>query len=373
MKKVLVLEYIDLRFGKANGIHSMIQSMMTDRNTVWAIAGVFSDSNTVDRRAVTHFADNIYEFTVGRLSRNSMDIRLIPNSLKYCFFLLLNRSKLAGDIVHAHRIEIGLASLLLLRKTPLVQFVHNSRYDLVDQSSSSSFWRYFPKLHSKISNFVYKRAHSIVVFNANEYEIACQKSKRVLLGKTWYDEKIFHRNSEVSRSGSIKLVWIGRFEQEKNPIFALHVLGSLVSKGFKVHLSLIGYGSLEQKITECIQELKLEDNITVHGYLPHSSVADILRQSDVLIQSSKYEGSPTVVIESLACGVPVVSADSGDPDRLVVNFVNGFRTEELVVSEFVDYIPMCMNLEATDIVKSVDNRSKSKSLPQLIAFSTHIT
>lgn len=347
--------------------------MMTDRNTAWAVAGVFSDSNSLERKGVAHFADNVSEFVVGRLSTNSNGKRLVPNSLKYCVFLLQNKSKLKGDVVHAHRIEIGLASLLLLRKIPLIQFVHNSRHDLVDKSASSSFWRYFPKLHSIISNFVYKRADSIVVFNTNEYEIACQKNKKVLLGKTWYDEKIFYPKSEANQGRSIKIAWIGRFEQEKNPLFALQVLESLVSKKFKVHLNLIGYGSLEHKITESIKELKIEENITVHGYLPQNSVAEILRKSDVLMQSSIYEGSPTVVIESLACGVPVVAADSGDPDRLLVNFVNGFRTEELVVSEFVDYIPMCMNFETTNVVESVVNRSKSRLLPQLIAFSTCMT
>jgi glycosyltransferase involved in cell wall biosynthesis len=46
--------------------------------------------------------------------------------------------------------------------------------------------------------------------------------------------------------------------------------------------------------------------------VPNSEVPEWLSASDVLLLTSLHEGSPTVVKEALACGVPIVSVDVGD-------------------------------------------------------------
>jgi len=53
------------------------------------------------------------------------------------------------------------------------------------------------------------------------------------------------------------------------------------------------------------------------GSIPHHAMPIYYNAADVVLQTSYYEGSPTIVKESLACEVPLVSTDVGDTRDLV--------------------------------------------------------
>src|SRR5205085_157391 len=55
-------------------------------------------------------------------------------------------------------------------------------------------------------------------------------------------------------------------------------------------------------------------------------VPRLLRQADVLVLTSDYEGCPNVVLEAMAAGVPVVTTPAGDAGRVVQDGVTGFVT-----------------------------------------------
>ena len=67
------------------------------------------------------------------------------------------------------------------------------------------------------------------------------------------------------------------------------------------------------------EAVALVDNATIHelkGY-SRSEVAQRMQQADVLLMTSKREGSPQVIKEALACGCPIVSVDVGDVKSLI--------------------------------------------------------
>jgi glycosyltransferase involved in cell wall biosynthesis len=64
-----------------------------------------------------------------------------------------------------------------------------------------------------------------------------------------------------------------------------------------------------------------------HFLGPRDDVPSLLSEADVLVLTSNSEGSPNVVLESLALGTPVVSTDVGDVSRMVVHGKTGFVVE----------------------------------------------
>lgn len=81
------------------------------------------------------------------------------------------------------------------------------------------------------------------------------------------------------------------------------------------NIKMIVYGSLKadlpyvQKCNDLIAELGLEDNFSLAGY--HSSPHQAFWEGDISLLSSISEGFPFTVLESMACGVPVVATDVG--------------------------------------------------------------
>jgi len=62
--------------------------------------------------------------------------------------------------------------------------------------------------------------------------------------------------------------------------------------------------------------------------IPHNSIVYYLNAADVLLMTLKYEGSPNIIKEAMACNCPIVSTDVGD-----VNWVMG-ETESCFITSF---------------------------------------
>jgi len=88
-------------------------------------------------------------------------------------------------------------------------------------------------------------------------------------------------------------------------------------------LVLVGEGS-ERAGLECLaREEGVADRVAFLGALPQVRVADWIAASDLLCLSSHSEGSPNVVVEALASGLPVVATCVGGVPDLVAHGENG--------------------------------------------------
>ncbi|SFR91010.1 UDP-glucose:(heptosyl)LPS alpha-1,3-glucosyltransferase [Microbacterium sp. cf046] len=94
----------------------------------------------------------------------------------------------------------------------------------------------------------------------------------------------------------------------------------------RVHLLVVG-GTPEmiERARATTARLGLSDRVTFAGLLPDAAPA--LWASDVLVLPSAYEANALVVLEALACGIPVVSTPVGAAPDLVVDGVNGYLIE----------------------------------------------
>jgi glycosyltransferase involved in cell wall biosynthesis len=73
-----------------------------------------------------------------------------------------------------------------------------------------------------------------------------------------------------------------------------------------------------------VADLGLERHVRLCGNVPSAEVARRLRASDALLLPSLNEGLPTVLLEAMACGVPVVATDCGGVSEAFTDGVEGF-------------------------------------------------
>jgi glycosyltransferase involved in cell wall biosynthesis len=146
-------------------------------------------------------------------------------------------------------------------------------------------------------------------------------------------EKFFPLEQKVFRK-SPDLLMIGRFTEKKGHRYALLALKHLHDGGTPATLTFIGGGELKPAIQALSERLGLSAFVHFSGVMTPLEVRDRLQQADVLLVPSivaadhDREGSPTVVKEGGACGIPVCGFWHAGISDTVIDGKTGFLVPE---------------------------------------------
>jgi glycosyltransferase involved in cell wall biosynthesis len=105
------------------------------------------------------------------------------------------------------------------------------------------------------------------------------------------------------------ILYLGRLQARKNLARLVESYARVRKSGLRHKLVLAGkQDSLFQPVLSRIQELKLEDDILLPGYVRAEDVPIFFNAAEVFVYPSFYEGFGLPVIEAMACGTPVVTS-----------------------------------------------------------------
>ena len=111
------------------------------------------------------------------------------------------------------------------------------------------------------------------------------------------------------------LISVGRLEKQKSYLRYVDVHKKLVDDGFNINFYLIGDGSKYMEIKNKVNLLNLDSTFNLLGY--KNNPYPYIKNADLFILTSIYEGMPTVVFESLALQTPVLSTRVAGIDYLL--------------------------------------------------------
>ena len=100
---------------------------------------------------------------------------------------------------------------------------------------------------------------------------------------------------------------VSRLTQQKQPEHLVDIYYKLKQSGIKEKLYFIGDGEKKEIIKQKIKEYNLENDIILLGQIENPY--PFFKNAKLFVHTAKYEGLPTVLLESLALGTPVVSYD----------------------------------------------------------------
>ncbi len=113
-------------------------------------------------------------------------------------------------------------------------------------------------------------------------------------------------SSIVRKTDPHTILWVGRFEAEKNPFYALDVLKYVRKQGVDARLVMLGDGSLRGMLEGKASALSLP--VKFPGW---HDPAPYLATATLVLSTSIHESWGASIIEALAAGVPVVAPDVG--------------------------------------------------------------
>ncbi|WP_437192383.1 glycosyltransferase [Planctomicrobium sp. SH527] len=107
---------------------------------------------------------------------------------------------------------------------------------------------------------------------------------------------------------------VGRLHPQKGFQLLIDEFVEIRNRVPTAHLVLVGEGPQRSQLEKHIRDCGLEGFAHLLGY--RSDVPELMRQADVLVVSSQWEGMPNVVLEAFAVGLPVVSTPTEGIDEL---------------------------------------------------------
>lgn len=256
------------------------------------------------------------------LSFGNMGIILKLASIirKNRFYTVFTNSTLAGFTGRA-------AALLCSRKTKIVHICHGYLFD-DDKSFRSRIYLFFEKL-------VKKRTDILAVMNEDDYHIAQKyrlSKKIVFINGMGLDTKnfptvsyeeiqSFKKANEIDEDKFLFLC-VGEFSERKHQQTIIEACSLIKNDNFAVIFA--GEGSLLEFCKTLAHKNKVQDRILFLGHC--SNVNLLYRACDCLISSSRYEGLPFNVMESLYCGKNALLTNvKGNKDLAAIHSLKTFN------------------------------------------------
>lgn len=144
--------------------------------------------------------------------------------------------------------------------------------------------------------------------------------------------------SAKKQSSSLRLLTVARLSPEKGLTVLLDALSMARTQGADVHLTIVGYGPLQQALQQQTDRLQLNSCVTFAGAIGQDRIQSFYQNADAFVLSSFSEGLPVVLMEAMATGLPVIASRITGIPELVRENTDGLLVPPGNVSVLADAI-----------------------------------
>lgn len=232
------------------------------------------------------------------------------------------------DIIHAHRVfPEGFAAVLLGKffKKPVVITIHGSD---INSLHKNIFIR-------KMILFTLNRADEIIAISValktKILEVGAVESKKISVLFNGVDLDTFKVQSKKKARERLSLpqekkiiLFVGNLVDVKNPLLLIEAVCRLKrGKNGEYLFVIIGEGSLKGEIENRISKYSLGEAVVMAGAKPHEKLPVWMAAADCLVLPSKSEGMGVVLLEAMACGLPIIATRVGGIPEVITDGENG--------------------------------------------------
>jgi len=123
-----------------------------------------------------------------------------------------------------------------------------------------------------------------------------------------------------------------------------HLVISALKHLSDIRLIIVGQGEQEATLKEQVKMFDLKDRVLFFPNLSQDELALIYNAVDVTVLASSREGMPNVVLESLACGTPVIATNVGGVPEILDSEISGIILDSRSVDNLVEAIKKIKNI-----------------------------
>ncbi len=243
------------------------------------------------------------------------------------------------NVLHSH-FQQGTYAALWLRSKLKTPVALRTAHNVVEWEPG-----FVGKAKENISDFIYPRfldaevgvSAAITEKLTKRYPPGLKKLRPVLVynGINLPSENPISLEPEVDKK-AFAIVSVGRLAEQKGYAHLLAAIPQVLQRHPGVTLTLLGDGELRFELEAQVRQLGLENRVTIAGQVPN--VLEQLEAFDLFVSSSLWEGLPTVIMEAMAVGVPVIATDIPGSREMISHKENGWLVNPADPSSLADAI-----------------------------------
>ena len=225
--------------------------------------------------------------------------------------------KLVGEFIHS------------LFQRPVVYTIHGS---------------YKPSLRTKFLLRCFGREVRIIAVSNDIKKIIQSENSdnRVSVIPTGIHTKKFRRDNVKQDEGKA-ILFIGALTEDKGVSYLLESMAEVFLKCPHTRLIIAGDGPQRSALQAASQKIDKESRIEFRGRIDHDNIPDLMAKADLLVLPSittldSIEGTPTVILEAMAAGLPIIASDVGGISEIIRAGENGMLVEERNVADLANKI-----------------------------------
>lgn len=328
------------------------------------ISGIFvhefaKSISKICRVRVLHILNSDYNLIKRNYIKDNVRIYQIHYRCKFvsCFiyniltiaYLIRLIKKDAPDLIHVHVFSAAVPAIIVKRFFR-IPFVVTEHYEISDISLGHAYpnkKKISLKLRSILARYIFTRADALI--NVSKYmeneirDLGVQTPSYIIPNVVDHNTFYFDKRKIIQRNIR-HILFVGALGLRKGVELVFQAVESLRQCRCDFVIEIIGNGDMKAFYMKKAQQMDISKYVRFHGSKRKQEIADFMRNSDFLILPSYWENFPCVILESLCCGLPVISTNVGGIPE-IINESNGILISpgepELLVEAMKEMLDTC--------------------------------
>lgn len=239
------------------------------------------------------------------IKNNIKIIELDKKYIKSNLLRNLNRIKITKNVIEKEKPDI-IISFLPIPSYRVLSLRKKNKIPLIVSDRNNPEQEYKSFINKILMNRLYPRADGFVFQTEKQKKYFSEEiqAKSTVIHNP-LKEEFLEEKAEKQKENTI--ISVGRLVEQKNQEMLIEAFSAIAIENKEYVLKIFGEGPLRKKLQSKIDDLNLQERISLCGV--SDNIREELEKAKMFVLSSNYEGMPNALIEAMAVGLPVICTD----------------------------------------------------------------
>jgi glycosyltransferase involved in cell wall biosynthesis len=325
------------------------------------ITQAFGGVETYLRQVVQNIDRNKFEIVIASPEKDTLQNFCAQNNIEHHVLDMARGVNPFGDLVSIFRIR-----RLIKKENPTLVHLHSSKAGFVGRIAAKtekckslftphgvsylSFSKFKRRVFFALELFAKRYTYKILAISHSEArrcisEIGLKEENIYIIPNsiTIYDSSSPVPDKLGRLEGAMKVGTVARLTPQKNPLLFVDIAADVIKKFPEAHFYFLGAGyhdHLKKEVDERIKKYAIETSFHFINIGDHILSINFLRQIDVFVLPSVFEGLPYSLLEAMYESVPCVVSKCDGNNDVINNNINGFSCSSK--EEYVERISLLL-------------------------------